>query len=100
MGVPAQFHHGPFIIGALDNLDYKPSSTTAVGSVHGTGVSLLQFPTVSNYGIKQADFVLPSVDSKTLELPMSYSIVPAIAMYKTKVEVLKLSNVSDPIEGH
>ena len=71
--VPAQFRHGPFVAAALDNLDYNPSSTTAVGSFHGTGISIFQFQTASNFGTNQDDLVLPSLDSKTLELPMSYS---------------------------
>ena len=36
---PAQLHKGLFTVGALDNLDYNPSSTTAKDSFHGTGSS-------------------------------------------------------------
>ena len=43
--VPAQLRHGLFTVGAFDNLDHNPSSTTAKGSFHGTGISLFQFPT-------------------------------------------------------
>ena len=98
--VPSQFRHGPFVAAALDNLDYNPSSTTAAGSFHGTGISLFQFPTPSNFGTKQDDIVLSSLNSKNLELPIPYSIVPAVAMDKTKVEVPKMCNMSEPIEGH
>jgi len=31
---------GLFTVGALDNLDHKPSSTTSITSFHGTAVSL------------------------------------------------------------
>ena len=42
--VPAYLSKGLFTIGALDSLDYNPSSTTATSSFHGTGLSLFQFP--------------------------------------------------------
>ena len=35
---PAQLRKGLFTVGALDNLDHNPSSTTAKGSFHGTGI--------------------------------------------------------------
>ena len=38
--VPAWLRRGLLTVGALDNLDYNPSSTTALGSFHGTGISL------------------------------------------------------------
>ncbi len=41
--VPAQLQHGLFTVGALDNLDHNPSSTTAKGSFHGTAVSVSYF---------------------------------------------------------
>jgi len=40
--VPANLQRGLFTVGALDNLDHNPSSTTAKGSFHGTGISLFQ----------------------------------------------------------
>ena len=40
-----------FTVGAIDNLDYNPSSTTSQSSFHGTGISLIQFPTKDNPGI-------------------------------------------------
>lgn len=36
---PAQLHKGISTVGTLDNLDHNPSSTTAKGSFHGTGIS-------------------------------------------------------------
>lgn len=61
--VPAQLQHGLFTVGALDNLDHNPSSTTAKGSFHGTGISLFQFPTPSNLGERQNDNKLPLADT-------------------------------------
>ena len=37
--VPARLRRGLFTVGALDHLDYNPSSTTAMGLFHGTGIS-------------------------------------------------------------
>lgn len=48
--VPTQMRCGLFTAGALD---HNPSSTTAKGSFHGTGISMFQFPTSSNLGEKQ-----------------------------------------------
>ena len=41
---------GLFTVGALENIDYNPSSTTTQGSFHGTGISLFQFPDSSVSG--------------------------------------------------
>ena len=38
---PAQLHKGLFTVGALDNLDHNPSSTTAKDSFHGTGIEFI-----------------------------------------------------------
>lgn len=50
---PAQLRIGLFTAGGLDNLDHNPSSTTAKGSFHGTGMSLFQSPTKSKMGCLQ-----------------------------------------------
>ena len=47
---PATLRKGLFTIGAFDNIDYNPSSSTATGSFHGTGISVFQFPLVENSG--------------------------------------------------
>ena len=44
--VPAQLRCGVFTAGALDNLDHNPSSTTAEGSFHGTGIRLRRLTVV------------------------------------------------------
>ena len=40
-----------FSVGAIDNLDYNPSSTTFQSSFHGTGINLNHFPTKDDPGI-------------------------------------------------
>ena len=47
---PACLRKGLLTDGALDNLDHNPSSTTAVTSFHGTGISLFQSPTKTIHG--------------------------------------------------
>ena len=44
---PLNLNCGLFTVGALDNIDYNPSSTTAKGSFHDTGTSLFHFPSSS-----------------------------------------------------
>ncbi|KAK3761797.1 hypothetical protein RRG08_010121 [Elysia crispata] len=39
---PPQLRTGEFVVGAADNIDHNPSSTTSTGSFHGTGISLFQ----------------------------------------------------------
>ena len=51
---PVSLRSGLFTVGALDNLDHNPSSTTAQGSFHGTGISMFQFPTETNLGITKS----------------------------------------------
>ena len=38
---PLQLRKGLFMVGALDNIDHNLSSTTAQGSFHGTGISII-----------------------------------------------------------
>lgn len=37
--VPPSMRRGIFTVGVVDNIDHNPSSTTASGSFHGTGIS-------------------------------------------------------------
>lgn len=57
--VPACLRSGIFTIGALDNLDHNPSSTTASSSFHGTGISVFQLPTAHSPGEKRPPLILP-----------------------------------------
>ena len=77
---PVHLRKGLFTVGALDNIDYNPSSTTAQGSFHGTGISIFQFPTTASPGIGRDPLHVPpeSIDKKP-SLPDSYCIVPAVA---------------------
>ena len=41
---PPNLRKGLYTVGALDNIDHNPSSTTSQDSLHGTGMSIFQFP--------------------------------------------------------
>lgn len=98
--VSAQLRRGLFTVGALDNLDHNPSSTTAKGSFHGTGISPFQYPTVSNFGEKQNHIRLPLADTKkNHQLPDSFDAVPAVALKTANVSVPQLLNTSAPKTG-
>ena len=56
---PANLRKGLSTVGALDNIDHKPSSTTAVGAFHGCGISLFQFPTRTKPGESRFPIVIP-----------------------------------------
>ena len=91
--VPANLRKGLFTVGALDNLDHNPSSTTAKDSLHGTGISLFQFPTFLSLGEMQNDIKLSLANSeKNHNLPHIFSTVPAVALQSAKVSVLPTSN--------
>ena len=98
---PIQLHHGLFTVGALDNLDHNPSSTTAKDSFHGTGISLFQLPTVSNEGYQQSIITLPSTNTtKKHQLPEEYTTVPAVVLNKDNIVVPKTSDHTSSVSGH
>jgi hypothetical protein len=72
--VPTCLRKGLFTIGALDNLDHNPSSSTAASSFHGTGISLFQLPTTENHGESRDPTRLPSQASGH-SLPEGYAVV-------------------------
>ena len=86
--------HCLFTVGALDNLDHNPSSTTSQSSFHGTGISLFQFPTRSNPGECRPPVAIhPPSGAKEHSLPHSYAFVPAVALTTTYVSVPKLDSI-------
>ena len=76
-----------FTVGAIDNLDYNPSSTTSQSSFHGTGISLFQFPTKDNPGTDRPIRALPQSTGRKYNLPERYEIVPAVALKANDVAV-------------
>ena len=77
---PPNMRKGLFTAGALDNIDHNPSSTTAEGSFHGTGISLFQFPSMCNPGISRDPIVIdPASSAGKCCIPDAYATVSAVA---------------------
>jgi hypothetical protein len=84
--MPACLRNGIFTIGALDNLDHNPSSTTTGSSFHGTGISVFQLPTADNHGQKRPTFVLPP-NGTGHALPEKYATVDPVEFNTSNVVV-------------
>ena len=80
---PVCLRKGIFSIGALDNIDHNPSSTTATSSFHGTGISIFQLPTQSNPGESRLPLKIPPSRTGTHSLPDSYAVVPPVELNTT-----------------
>ena len=80
---PINLRKGLYTVGALDNIDHNPSSTTAQGSFHGTGISVFQFPTVSNP--EQPLAINPEFIGTCS--PEDYTTVPAISFQTNTLAV-------------
>lgn len=95
---PSQLRHGLFTFGAIDNIDHNPSSATAKGSFHGTGISIFQQPLPSNPGQKREAISLSGdVEKKKLCLPDIYTIVPAVALKESTVELPKINATKETV---
>ena len=67
---PPKLRKGVFTTSAVDNIAHNPSSTTANGSFHGTGISLFQHLTMDNQGHKRDVITFDTnEDSKTRSIP-------------------------------
>ena len=86
---PACLRKGLFTVGALDNLDHNPTSTTSQSSFHGTGISLLQFPTANKPGECRTPVTITPSGSTRYVLPESYSTVAAVAITNSSISVPK-----------
>ena len=83
---PNCLRKGLFTVGALDNLDHNPSSTTAVNSFHGKGICLFQCSTKEKSGEGRPP-ILSSKTAHMQDLPDSYDIVQAVSLKTTAVAV-------------
>ena len=73
---PSHLKFGLYSVAAINNIDYDPSATTAIGSFHGTGISISQCPTLDNPGMSRQHGLVD--DSDVTGLPDDYTIVPAV----------------------
>ncbi|CAC5391641.1 HARBI1 [Mytilus coruscus] len=90
---PPSLRIGLFTTAAVDNIDHKPSSTTAKDSFHGTGISLFQHVTSQMNGQQRLDFQLTDIQGGrvTESLPDSYAVVKP-AVLKTNVPVIPVTD--------
>lgn len=86
---PPKLRKGLFTLGAVDNIDHNPSSTTALGSFQGTGISLFQHTTSDNVG-QERDAVITEENQqhkRIRSLPSEYSTVPPVQPWKEEPSV-------------
>ena len=84
--VPCSLKKNRFSIGALDNVDYNPSSTSAQGSFHGTSLTLVQVGDISEVTEDQEPVRIPP-RGNTTELPETYSVVPYVDYQTSRQKV-------------
>ena len=75
---PDNLRKSIYTIGALDNIDHNPSSTSAQGSLHGIAISIIQNPTKENPEIER-NITFKSDISCQPSLPESFTLVPTIS---------------------
>ena len=73
---PLNISPGIFTTSQLDNIDQDPSSTSAVSSFHGTGISLLQHPdTAEASNVLVPTSMASKTSKKVASLPTQYTEV-------------------------
>lgn len=72
-------------LGALDNTDQHPSSTTS--SFHGTGISIFQFPTEDKPGQDRPVLTVPPLANERHSLPDSYTTVLPVEMNSRTIKI-------------
>ena len=93
--IPCSLQKNRFSIGAMDNVDYNPSSSSAQGSFHGTSLNLVQVGDSTNSGEGRKRVHLPP-QGKTAELPETYSVVPYVDYQTSKMKVPWRSTFFNP----
>ena len=92
---PPQLRLGLFTVGAVDNLDHNPTSSTATGSFHGTGISLFQSHTEANVGLPRDAIKITAPETKLCNsLPESFTTVPAVALQENTTKLPKLASLT------
>ncbi len=84
---PPKLRKGIFTTSAVDNIDHNPTSTTAQGALHGTGISIFQHPTSECGGEDRGVIVIDEKETQNRKsisaLPETYtSIMPVILREK------------------
>ncbi|KAG7160440.1 hypothetical protein Hamer_G001690, partial [Homarus americanus] len=84
---PPNLKGGFLTTAAIDNIDHNPSSTTAQGCFHGTGISLFQHPSVERTGFQRITPASTESNHSTFKQglakqPQSYTNVPPVTLCK------------------
>ena len=69
---PACLRKGIFSACALDNIDHNPSSTISASSFHGSGISIIQFPTKEVLIQEREPLTIPPTGTEQHALPDEY----------------------------
>lgn len=85
---PPKLNKKVFTTAAVDNIDHNPSSTTAQGAFHGTGISLFQHPSENATGEERDVISVENTSKKRLsQLPASYTTVQPVILPKKEPPV-------------
>lgn len=86
---PPILRRGIFTTSAVDNIDHNPSSTTAKGAFHGTGISLFQHPTCEHPGeMRNIEYPEQQYANKSVpHLPDVYTSIPPIVLHNKQPDV-------------
>ncbi len=86
---PVNIRINVYEVGALDNIDYNPSSTTSKDTFHGTAISIFQCHTKGNCGDCRERVVIDPSSNSTQDhsLPENYTNVLAVTTNISEVVV-------------
>ena len=90
---PPYSQRNVFTVGAIDNLDHNPSSKTAQGLFHGTGISRVRKQSI------QQNHCAIKTTPRDITLPNSYSIVPPVSLKISDVDVPAALQATDDISN-
>lgn len=83
----SNIRQGLFAVAAIDNIDHNPSSTTAQGSFHGTGINVIQFPKVHVLGSCRQSNFKHHTSTREQFFPDEFTIVPAVSLNMSSINV-------------
>lgn len=96
---PSKLRRNLFTVGAYDNIDHNPSSTTSNSSFHGTSISVFQMTTPDNPGEERIFMTSLADTNQSLrtvpELPGSFAKVETTVLPSSQPEVPQLSTAFD-----
>tara|TARA_B110000881_G_C18590493_1_gene527633 strand:- start:311 stop:2080 length:1770 start_codon:yes stop_codon:yes gene_type:complete len=90
---PSTLRRGLFTTGAVDNIDHDPTSATAQGALHGTGISIFQHPTTNAPG-EDREIPVSVPKQKTMApLPSEYTSIQPATLRTKEPEVPEVADL-------